>query len=148
MSRVYVLWPLNLTNRLLASIWPKFSLPWLVAAMTSSWPALKGRPTTHALIDMMHHWHSVVVQFECSSWILPRHSTTLIIGKLRRLEIPDTAINWLVPSSTIVNSGEPLMDIFLTGQHYVVGYILDLALVHCCSLSRLMVKLQFCGLKS
>jgi len=63
--------------------------------------ALKGRSTTHAFVDMLHHWHlTKVTQFAFCLLntrrllIMPDHNT--VLQKLKSYGVPDLIVHWMM----------------------------------------------------
>jgi len=63
---------------------------------------LKGRSTTHAVIDMLHYWHAAVdsgssvrVLFVDFAKAFDHIDHNLVIDKLKRLQLPDIIIEWI-----------------------------------------------------
>jgi len=69
---------------------------------TRQFGALEGRSITHALIDMLHHWHAAVdsgssvrVLFVDFAEAFDHTDYNLVIHKLRRLQLPNIIIDWI-----------------------------------------------------
>ena len=63
---------------------------------------LKGRSTTHALVDMLHHWnqalddgHSVCILFIDYAKAFDHVDHSVVIQKLKALGVPDFMARWL-----------------------------------------------------
>ena len=64
--------------------------------------AVKGRSTTHALVDMLHHWHkalddghSVRVLFVDYAKAFDHVDHSTVIEKVRRFGVPELIVRWL-----------------------------------------------------
>ena len=63
---------------------------------------IKGLSTTHALVDMLHHWHSMIHSGESVRILFLDYSKafdlvdhTLLIDKFHRLGVPEILTRWL-----------------------------------------------------
>jgi len=103
---------------------------------TRHFEALKGRSTTHAVIDMLHHWHAAV-DSGSSVWVLfvdfakafDHIDHNLVVHKLRRLQMPSIIIDWI--SSFLCNRYQRIAfdGIFRTGSWYEEECLKDPGLV-------------------
>jgi len=109
---------------------------------TRQFGALKGRSTTHALIDMLHHWHaavdsgsSVPVLFVDFAKAFDHTDHNLVIHKLRRLQLPNIIIDWI--SSFLCNRYQRIAfdGYFRTGSRCEKECLKDPGLVLWCFLS-------------
>ena len=64
--------------------------------------SLKGRSTTHALIDILHHWHkaldegqSVRILFVDYAKAFDRVDHSVTLQKMRTYGVPDIIVQWL-----------------------------------------------------
>ena len=64
--------------------------------------ALKRRSTTHALVDMLHHWHSALtgsVRPHCvhrlRKCVRPCRTQHILVAKLLAFGLPDTILRWM-----------------------------------------------------
>ena len=69
--------------------------------------AIKGRSTTHALVDVLHHWHqaldnsdSVRVMFIDNAKEFDHVDHSTLVHKLYNFNVPQFLIRWLCSSST------------------------------------------------
>lgn len=64
--------------------------------------ALKQRSTTHALVDMLHHWHAAVDngQSVCTVFVdfakaFDHVDHNVLVSKLVALDLPDVIVRWI-----------------------------------------------------
>jgi hypothetical protein len=65
--------------------------------------ALKGRSTTHALVDMLHHWHSAVDKGQSVRTVFIDFAKAfdhvdhnILVEKLLAFGLPDTILRWMI----------------------------------------------------
>jgi len=63
---------------------------------------LKGKSTTHELVDILHHWHQALDNGQCVRALFIDYAKafdhvdhSLVIRKLRALDVPDILLRWM-----------------------------------------------------
>jgi len=104
--------PISLTATL-AKLLESFIGQWILERVNNKldarqYGALKGRSTTHALVDMMHHWHSSIDKGQSVHTVFIDFAKAfdsvdhnIVVTKMRALDVPDIIIRWLCSFSDI-----------------------------------------------
>ena len=99
--------PISLTPTL-GKLMESFVGSWILGRIVDKlddhqYGALKRRSTTHALVDMMHHWHSAVdagqsvrTVFIDFAKAFDHVDHNILVAKLLSLDLPDIIIRWMM----------------------------------------------------
>jgi len=98
--------PISLTATL-AKMLESFVGPWILERVADSlddrqYGALRQRSTTHALVDMLHHWHAAADKGESVRTVFVDFAKAfdhvdhnVLVAKLVALSLPDVIVRWI-----------------------------------------------------
>ena len=98
--------PISLTPTL-SKLFESFIGAWILQRIehklgVNQYGALKGRSTTHALVDIVHHWHKVVDEGQSVRAVFIDFAKAfdhvdhnILVAKLIEFGLPDVIIRWM-----------------------------------------------------
>jgi len=98
--------PISLTATL-GKVLESFVRAWILERVGSTlddrqYGALKQRSTTHALVDMLHHWHAAVDNGQSVRTVFVDFAKAfdhvdhnVLVSKLVALDLPDVIVRWI-----------------------------------------------------
>jgi len=104
------LWPISLTAAI-GKVLESFVRSWILERVSSrlddcQYGALKQRSTTHALVDILHHWHAAVDRGQSVHAVFVDFAKafdhvdhTVLVSKLVALELPDVTVDLRLPTT-------------------------------------------------